>query len=129
MMVSNSPSGLVPLLNKPEPTPLIRPDGKLMNGPVTPVFKRPEISPFMVEPPLAWLKKPDIKPFTFRGPPGPLAVLLKPDTSVPVLPKPEVVAPVLPAPPKPVFSTNLTAIPLLPDQAVWPRRQRIQMDA
>jgi hypothetical protein len=54
---------------------------------------------------------------------------LKPDTSVPVLPKPEVVAPVLPAPPKPVFSTNLTAIPPLPDQAVWRRREGIQMDA
>ncbi len=57
----NMPEKPVLLLYKPEPKPLTTPlgtepnGGGNVNGPVTPVLKKPEMSPFKKEPPLAVL--------------------------------------------------------------------------
>ncbi|QYL29380.1 hypothetical protein TM48_03854 [Mycobacterium shottsii] len=87
----NRPDTAVPTLNRPELKPLTSPLGFWPIGPVTPVLKKPEPSPFRSEPPVAVFPIPDMKWFSVPPP----TVLRKPDTSSPALPKPEFPMPVL----------------------------------
>ncbi len=99
------PDTAVPTLKKPEFLPLIV-------GPRTPgmpVFPMPEVTPLCPVPPLAVLKKPDIRP----GVPPPVAVLKNPELRVPVLLKPELVRPVSVVDPKPVLTLPEFPLPVL----------------
>ena len=75
------------MLKKPVLTPLSCPLGKLAKALVLPVLKKRELKPSTSEPPLAVLKKPELRPFNVP----PLAALKKPELMSPVFPKPELV--------------------------------------
>lgn len=91
----NKPDRAVPVLKKPVSKPLTV-------GPVlgTPVFPMPEIAPLNNDPPLAWLKRPEIPPAAV-----PVAVLKKPETPSPVLLKPELTRPLSVVDPMLVFTS------------------------
>lgn len=54
----------MPVLAKPETKPPKIPLGKAPIAPVTPILKKPEVAPLIIDPPVALLKKPEDPPLS-----------------------------------------------------------------